>query len=29
VLERLVYELASEPKPGSPLLPSTQLSFDA
>jgi DNA polymerase-3 subunit delta len=29
VLERLVYELASEPKPGSPLLASTQLSFDA
>jgi DNA polymerase-3 subunit delta len=29
VLERLVYELASEPKLDSPLLPSTQLSFDA
>jgi DNA polymerase-3 subunit delta len=29
VLERLVYELASEPKPGSPLFASTQLSFDA
>jgi DNA polymerase-3 subunit delta len=29
VLERLVYELASEPKPGSPLFASTQLTFDA
>jgi DNA polymerase-3 subunit delta len=28
VLERLVYELASEPKPASPLLASTQLSFE-
>jgi len=29
VLERLVYELASEPKPNSPLFASTQLSFEA
>jgi DNA polymerase-3 subunit delta len=29
VLERLVYELASEPKPASALFASTQLSFDA
>jgi DNA polymerase-3 subunit delta len=29
VLERLVYELASEPKPGSPLLASAQFSFEA
>jgi DNA polymerase-3 subunit delta len=28
VLERLVYELASEPKPASPLFASTQLSFE-
>jgi DNA polymerase-3 subunit delta len=28
VLERLVYELASEPKPDSPLFASTQLSFE-
>jgi DNA polymerase-3 subunit delta len=28
VLERLVYELASEPKPASPLLASAQLSFE-
>jgi DNA polymerase-3 subunit delta len=28
VLERLVYELASEPKPPSPLFASTQLSFE-
>jgi DNA polymerase-3 subunit delta len=28
VLERLVYELASEPKPVSPLFASTQLSFE-
>jgi DNA polymerase III subunit delta len=28
VLERLVYELASEPKPESPLFASTQLSFE-
>jgi DNA polymerase-3 subunit delta len=29
VLERLVYELASEPKPASALFASTQLSFEA
>jgi len=29
VLERLVYELASEPKPGSPLFASAQLSFES
>ena len=29
VLERLVYELASEPKPASPLFASTQLSFES
>ena len=29
VLERLVYELASEPKPASPLFASIQLSFEA
>src|SRR5208337_1150683 len=29
VLERLVYELASEPKPASPLFASSQLSFEA
>ncbi|MGD0892272.1 MAG: DNA polymerase III subunit delta [Terracidiphilus sp.] len=28
VLERLVYELASEPKPASPLFATTQLSFE-
>jgi DNA polymerase-3 subunit delta len=28
VLERLVYELASEPRPASPLLASAQLSFE-
>jgi DNA polymerase-3 subunit delta len=28
VLERLVYELASEPKPAAPLFASTQLSFE-
>ena len=28
VLERLVYELASEPKPNAPLLASSQLSFE-
>ncbi len=28
VLERLVYELASEPKPVSPLFPAAQLSFE-
>jgi DNA polymerase-3 subunit delta len=28
VLERLVYDLASEPKPGSPAWSSTQLSFE-
>jgi DNA polymerase-3 subunit delta len=28
VLERLVYELASEPRPASPLFASTQLSFE-
>ena len=28
VLERLVYELASEPKPASPLFASSQLSFE-
>jgi DNA polymerase-3 subunit delta len=27
VMERLVYDLASEPKPASPLFPSAQLSF--
>jgi DNA polymerase III subunit delta len=29
VLERLVYELASEPKPGSPAWSSSQLSFES
>jgi DNA polymerase III subunit delta len=29
VLERLVYDLASEPKPATPLWASTQLSFEA
>ena len=29
VLERLVYELASEPKPTAPLINSAQLSFDS
>ena len=29
VLERLVYELASEPKPSAPLFSSSQLSFEA
>ncbi len=29
VLERLVYELASEPKPGAPLMASAQLSFES
>jgi hypothetical protein len=29
VLERLVYELASEPKPASGLFPSSQLSFES
>jgi DNA polymerase-3 subunit delta len=29
VLERLVYELASEPKPAAALLASAQLSFEA
>jgi DNA polymerase-3 subunit delta len=29
VLERLVYELASEPKPPQPLWSSTQLSFES
>jgi hypothetical protein len=28
VMERLVYDLASEPKPASPLFPSAQLSFE-
>ncbi len=29
VLERLVYELASEPRPAAPLWPSAQLSFES
>jgi len=28
VLERLVYELASEPKPVSPIFAAVQLSFE-
>jgi len=29
VLERLVYELATEPKPAAPLFASAQLSFES